>query len=482
MFNDKLKEECGIVGVFNVSNASYLAYLALHALQHRGQEAAGISTNNNGSISTYKNLGLVADVFNKGNFDFESVLDGDIAIGHVRYSTAGPKLDYKQPLLKEEIEKNSQPILANYYEENKLSIVQNGNLTNVEELKEELELEFFTNMDTELFLHLIAKSKKTNYIDKVKEAMRMVEGSYCTIFLNDNYMCVARDHRGFRPLSLAKLGDGYVVASETCAFDLMGATYIRDIKPGELLIFDIKKKTFESIQVLETKANFCVFEYVYFSRADSMVFGKNVYNIREYMGEAVALEDKKNAKNKGLSIEEFFKEGLSKEASHKADIIVVPVPNSAIHSAIGYAKSSGMNIKFALEKSAYVGRSFIEPNNRDLKVKLKLNPIKSMVKGNIIVLVDDSIVRGTTSSIIIKMLKDAGALAVHMRISSPAIKSPCNYGVDTPNKKDLLADLMDKDGICKSINAQSLEYLSISNLSKIVEDSKNFCMDCFKSS
>ena len=440
-----LNEKCAVVGVFDHEEASKLAYFCLHALQHRGQEAAGISSGDGKKLYTIKDRGLVTRVFDEQKL---ATLQGRAAIGHTRYSTAGD-----DSIL------DAQPVFARY-DLGEMSIVHNGNLTNAREVRDALIAKgaiFQTFMDTENLIHLIAKSDEEKLLDRIIDAVQKIDGAYSLVFLSRSKMFAMRDPYGFRPLSLGRVGDGYVVASETCAFDLIGAEFVRDIEPGELLVFE-KSKAPQSIKVFEPTPKHCIFEYVYFARPDSDIFGQNVYLMRKNMGVA-----------------------LAKEKPVEADLIV-PVPDGGIPAAIGYSQESGIPFEMAIMRNHYIGRTFIEPTQemRDLKVKMKLSPIVSMIRGKRVVVIDDSIVRGTTSRRIIRMLKDAGAAEVHMRISSPPTTDPCYYGVDTPDKDKLIAANMSSDEICKYIEADSLAYLSNDALLRSVDATKsNYCTACF---
>ncbi len=439
-----LNEKCAVVGIFNVSNAAKYAYYSLFSLQHRGQEAAGIASSDGEKIYITKDRGLVTQVFDEKKL---KKLIGDSAVGHTRYSTAG-----------EDSVLDAQPIFARY-DLGQIAVVHNGNLTNAKEVREKLIKEgaiFQTFMDTENLIHLIARSDKEHLYDRIIDSVKKIEGAYSMIFLSRKKMFAIRDPYGFRPLSMAKLEDGYVVASETCAFDLIGAEYIRDIKPGEMVVFE-KDKEPRSIQVFEPNPHKCIFEYIYFARPDSDIFGKSVYDVRVKMGRE-----------------------LAKEYPVEADM-VIPVPDSGIAAALGYSKESGIPFEMGIVRNHYVGRTFIEPTQeiRDLKVKMKLNPIKELIEGKRLVVIDDSIVRGTTSKKIVKILKDAGAKEVHMRISSPPTTGPCYYGVDTPTKDELIASSKTIQEIRDFIGANSLAYISIEGLIRSVGDDLSYCMGCF---
>lgn len=440
-----LNEECAVVGIFNHPEASKLAYFSLHAMQHRGQEAAGISSGDGTKLYTIKDRGLVTNVFDEAKL---KTLKGDMAIGHTRYSTAG-----NDSIL------DAQPVHANY-DLGQLSIVHNGNLTNAIDVRFSLIKQgaiFQTFMDTENLIHLIARSDKEKLKDRIIDAIMQIEGAYSLVFLSRSKMFAVRDPYGFRPLSLGRVGDGYVVVSETCAFDLIGAEYLREVEPGEMLIFE-KDKAPQSIKLFEPTPKHCIFEHVYFARPDSNVFGQNVYEMRKNMG-----------------IE------LAKENPVEADM-VIPVPDGGIPSAIGYSQESGIPFEMGIMRNHYVGRTFIEPTQemRDLKVKMKLSPISRLIAGKRVIVIDDSIVRGTTSRRIIRMLKEAGAAEVHMRISSPPTTDPCYYGVDTPDKENLIASNMSADEICSYIEADSLSYLSNDALMRSVNSrDATYCTACF---
>jgi len=439
-----LGEKCSVVGIYNVPEAARYAYFSLFSMQHRGQEAAGIASSDGEKIYIVKNRGLVTQVFDEEKL---RLLVGDAAVGHTRYSTAG-----------EDSVLDAQPIFARY-DLGQIAVVHNGNLTNAKEVRQELIREgaiFQTFMDTENLIHLIARSDKEQLYDRIIEALHRIEGAYSLVFLSRKKMFAMRDPHGFRPLSLAKLGDGWVVASETCAFDLIGAEYVRDVRPGELLVFE-KGKEPRSIQVFEPTPHKCIFEYIYFARPDSKVFGKSVYELRKAMGRE-----------------------LAKEYPVDADM-VVPVPDSGVAAALGYAEESGIPFELGIIRNHYVGRTFIEPTQaiRDLKVKMKLNPIKEVIKGKRLIVIDDSIVRGTTSKKIVNILKEFGAKEVHMRISAPPTTGPCYYGVDTPTKEELIASKMSIEETREYIGADTLAYLSIEGLLRSVGNDQSYCMACF---
>ncbi len=437
---------CSVVGIYNNQNASKLAFYSLFAMQHRGQEAAGISANYNGKIHTIKDRGLVTQIFKEEHFE---ILKGNMAVGHTRYSTAGD-----DSIL------DAQPVFAKYGL-GEISIVHNGNLVNAKEIRDELIKRgaiFQSNMDTENLIHLIAKNyEKPTLKERIIDAVKKIKGAFSLIIMSRTKMFAIRDPFGFRPLSLGKLkSGGYIVASETCAFELVGAEFIRDIKPGEMVVFE--NGEIKSEIIFEPTTKQCVFEYIYFARPDSNVFGKNVYVVRKEMGRE-----------------------LAKELPVKADM-VIPVPDSGVAAALGYSEESGIPFEMGIMRNHYVGRTFIEPTQevRDLKVKMKLSPIMDKIKGKRLVVIDDSIVRGTTSRRIVRMLKEAGAKEVHMRIASPATIGPCYYGVDTPTKEELIASRMSVDEIKDYIEADSLAYLSIDGVVRAIKDKKeNFCFACF---
>jgi len=451
--SDKFRDECGVVAIFANPEAEKLAYLGLHALQHRGQESAGIVTSDGMALHAHKAMGLVADIFTE---DVLSRLRGTLAIGHTRYSTAGDSA-----LL------NAQPIMV---QSNKgmMALAHNGNLVNAQEIRGRLEAQgsiFQTNSDTEVIMHLIALSKEQTLPEAMADALRRVEGAFSLVMISPDRIFAARDPRGFRPLAMGRIRpqagekqDTIVFASETCAFDLIGATYERDVKPGELVVVGPEGLTSRFYSPSPAQSS-CIFEHVYFSRPDSVVFGRPVQVSREELGRE-----------------------LAREAPTEADI-VVPVPDSGVTAAMGYAAESGIPFTFGLIRNHYVGRTFIEPrqNVRDFGVKLKLNPVRSVLAGKRVVLIDDSIVRGTTSRKIVRMIRNSGAREVHMRISCPPTISPCFYGVDTPSKKELIAANKTVDEIREFIGADSLAYLSVEGLKKACGDGEKttYCSACY---
>jgi len=451
--SDKLREECGVIAIYGHPEASKLAYLGLYALQHRGQESAGIAASDGEQLRLHKAMGLVADIFSA---EVLARIQGTLAIGHTRYSTAGDSA-----LL------NAQPIMVEC-SKGKIALAHNGNIINASEIRAGLEQQgsiFQTNSDTEVIVHLIARSREQTLPDAVADSLRRIEGAFSLVMLTPDRVFAARDPRGFRPLVMGRIPaqgahrfDSVVFASETCAFDLIGAVYDREVKPGELVIVGPEgvHSRFYSAQQPQSS---CIFEHVYFSRPDSMVFGRAVQETREAMGRQ-----------------------LAKESPVVGDI-VVPVPDSGVTAAMGFAHESGIPIQFGLIRNHYVGRTFIEPEQRvrDFGVKLKLNPVRSVLAGKRVVLIDDSIVRGTTSKKIVRMVRDAGAKEVHMRISCPPTISPCYYGVDTPSKQQLIAANKSVEEIREYIGADSLAYLSLEGLRKAAGegDERVYCSACY---
>lgn len=440
---------CGVVGVINQPEASTLAYLGLYAQQHRGQESAGIVTLDDDKMRIHHAMGHVADIFSGPVLE---KLKGRMAIGHVRYSTAG-----------ESSIKNCQPFTVNYAH-GSLAVAHNGNIVNAKELRDSFEKEgaiFQSTMDTEVVMHLMAKSRKTDDLSRLKDILPQIKGAFSLLFLTPTHLFAARDPDGFRPLVIGKKGEGYVVASETCALDLLEAEFLREVDPGEIVVFD-DEGGMEShrFALASHKKSHCIFEYVYFARPDSNIFGRDVYEIRKGFGRM-----------------------LAKENPIEADV-VVPVPDSGVPAAIGYAQESGIPFELGLVRNHYVGRTFIEPEQkiRHFGVKVKLNPIADVFKGKRVILVDDSIVRGTTSQKIIRMVRNAGAKEVHLRISSPPTKWPCFYGIDTPSRQELISARKSTDEIRQFIQADSLHYLSVEALYWFEKKEKQgewFCDACF---
>jgi amidophosphoribosyltransferase len=428
--DDHFHDHCGVFGTFGHSEAAKLTYLGLYALQHRGQESAGIASSDGADVHAYKAVGHVQEIFTP---EVLAGLPGDAAIGHTRYSTAG-----------DSVLVNAQPIVIDC-NKGKLALGHNGNLTNASELRRRLEHRgsiFQTTSDTEVIVHLIARSAARNLPAAIADALNQVEGAYSLVILTRDEMYAIRDPRGFRPLVLGRIEGSWTVASETCAFDLIDAEYVREIEPGEMV--RISRSGVESIHFAPPKPHqYCVFEHVYFSRPDSVIFGRPVNESRERLGRLLAREHP------------------------------------------GYAAESGIPFRMALIRNHYVGRTFIEPEQaiRDFGVKLKLNPVRRMIEGKRLILVDDSIVRGTTSRKIVRMVREAGAAEVHMRISGPPTISPCYYGIDTPRREELIAARLSTEEICKFLGADSLGYLSLASLRKAVEDTEGkFCTACYTGS
>jgi amidophosphoribosyltransferase len=450
---DKFREECGVVAIHAHPEAEKLAYLGLHALQHRGQESAGIVTSDGERLHPHKSMGLVADIFTE---EVLTSLRGILAIGHTRYSTAGDSA-----LL------NAQPIMV---QSNKgaIAIAHNGNLVNAHAIRSKLEAQgsiFQTNSDTEVLVHLIALSREQTLPDAIADALRRVEGAFSLVMISRDRIFAARDPRGFRPLAMGRIPaltgekkDTVVFASETCAFDLLGANYERDVKPGELVIVGPEGISSRFYSPSPAQSS-CIFEHVYFSRPDSFVFGRSVDQSRDLMGRQ-----------------------LAREAPADADI-VVPVPDSGNTAALGFSTESGIPFRLGLIRNHYIGRTFIEPSQsvRDFGVKLKLNPVRSLLEGKRVALIDDSLVRGTTSKKIVRLIRNAGATEVHMRISCPPTISPCFYGVDTPSKKHLIAANKTLEEIRAYIGADSLAYLSLEGLKKACGEGEvpTYCSACY---
>jgi amidophosphoribosyltransferase len=442
---DKFKDECGVFGIFGHPEAANMTYLGLYALQHRGQESGGIAASNGAQVRVSRAMGYVADVF-----DSETLagLPGTRAIGHVRYSTAGTS-----QLL------NAQPILIDCAH-GQIAIGHNGNLVNAQELRNELVRQgsiFQSSSDTEVVLHLYARSKAPTIEEAIVESVSQAQGAFSFVLLTRDKLIAVRDPHGFRPLALGRLGDAMVVCSETCAMDLIGATYVRDVDPGEVLV--ISEHGMRSIKPFApAPLAHCVFEHVYFARPDSYVFGKSVNEVRTNLGRILALEHPVNAD------------------------VVVPVPDSGVCAAMGYAEESGVPLRMGLIRNHYVGRTFIEPQSaiRHFGVRVKLNPVKSILDGHRVILIDDSIVRGTTSRKIVKMVRAAGAREVHVRISCPPTISPCFYGIDTPRRSELIAATHTIDEITRYLDADSVAYLSLEGLLTAVgSDRSSYCTSCY---
>jgi len=441
---DKMHEECGVFGIFGHPDAANLTYLGLYALQHRGQESAGIVSSDGKKLHAQKAMGLVADIFSE---DRIKKLPGHMAIGHNRYSTTG-----------ESSAINIQPILVNFALGG-LAVAHNGNIVNAGLLKDELEAYgsiFVMTADTEVIVHLIAQSRAATLHERIVDALRQVQGSYSLLIITEEELIAIRDPHGFRPLSLGELDGASVVASETCAFDLIEATYIRDIAPGEMVVIN-NKGIHSTFPFKQENPSHCIFEFIYFARPDSMVFGQNVYTIRKNFGKQ-----------------------LAHETGIEADV-VIPVPDSGVPAALGYAEEAGIPFDTGLIRNHYIGRTFIEPRQsiRHFGVKIKLNPVRDALKGKRVVVVDDSIVRGTTSKKIIKMIRNAGASEVHLRISSPPTSYPCFYGIDMPTRQELIASSHSIEEIRKYITADTLGYISMEGIQKVVPHRMDYCAACF---
>ncbi|MFL6559271.1 MAG: amidophosphoribosyltransferase [Bacillus sp. (in: firmicutes)] len=444
-----LNEECGIFGVWGHVDAAQLTYYGLHSLQHRGQEGTGIVVSDGSKLKGVKGEGLVSEIFTASAM---KELTGTAAIGHVRYATAGGG-GYE----------NVQPLLF-HSQMGSLALAHNGNLVNVNSLKHQLEAQgsiFQTSSDTEVLAHLMKRSGYSDSRDRAKNALSMLKGAYAYLIMTENELMVALDPHGLRPLSLGCLGDAYIVASETCAFDVIGAEYIRDIRPGELLIINDNGITSEQFAVSTTKA-ICTMEYIYFSRPDSNIQGINVHTARKNLGKRMAVE-----------------------APFEADV-VTGVPDSSISAAIGYAEATGIPYEMGLVKNRYVGRTFIQPSQslREQGVKMKLSPVRGVVEGKRVVMVDDSIVRGTTSRRIVTMLKDAGATEVHVVITSPPIKNPCFYGIDTSTKEELIASDKSIEEMRELIGADTLTFISVEGMIEAIgrkdgDGTSGYCLGCF---
>ena len=446
--DDKPKDECGVFSVFGHPQAAELTYLGLRALQHRGQESAGIVVSDSESFSYHHAMGLVADIFNT---DILAKLSGEMAIGHNRYSTAGSsKIENAQPLVRQ-------------YKRGPLAIAHNGNLINAFRIRSDLEESgsiFSSTSDTEVIAHLIAQSRHVLLEDRIMDALREVRGAYSLIFMGKSIMVGVRDPHAFRPLWLGRLDQAYVLASETCAFDVIEAEPIREVAPGEMVVItsiDEEPKSF-FIGSAELELSQCIFEYIYLARPDSIVFDQLVNRPRREFGRQ-----------------------LARECPVDADI-VIPVPDSATIAAMGYSEELGIPFEFGLHRNPYVGRTFMNPSQeiRDLMVRVKLNPVRNVLEGKRVIVVDDSIMRGTNSRKIVKLIREeGGAKEVHFRVSSPPNKYPCFYGIDTPTRKELIANSWSVEEIQKYIEADSLGYLSIEGMLKCVKSPQNFCTACF---
>jgi len=444
-FDVKPKEECGIFGIYGHKKASNLTYLGLYTLQHRGQESAGIASSDGNHIFRYAGMGKVVDVFKEEHINN---LQGHMAIGHIRYSTTG------SPFLR-----NAQPMRADSLL-GPIILSHNGNLVNAGALRMSLEKDgviFQTSIDTEIIVHIMARSGIDNFLDALIFSLKQIRGAYSLLVMNKNFIYAIRDPNGFRPLVLGKLNETYLIASETCAFDIIDAEYIREIQPGELI--EISKSGIKSyFPFHREKQSLCIFEYIYFSRPDSIIFGKSTYNMRIALGKMLARQDPINAD------------------------IVVPIPDSSTSAALGYSRESKTPYEMCMIRNHYIGRTFIEPSQkiRDFGAKLKYNVVKSTVEGKRIIIVDDSIMRGTTMRKIIKMFRRAGAVEIHIRISAPPTKFPCFYGIDIPTRKELIASSHSIEEIRKYLRVESITYLSIESLLEAVKSPEmKFCKACF---
>jgi len=446
MLDEMVHDNCGVFGILGHAQAAELTYLGLYALQHRGQESAGIVTSNKRQFHMHKAMGQVSEVFSEdGNI---ARLAGKSSIGHTRYSTTGASSLT-----------NIQPFMITNRSKN-LAIAHNGNLTNSVELKRKLDSRgciFQTTSDTEIILHLVAVSKKKTRLEQICDALGKIRGAYSLLFLTDDSIIAARDPHGFRPLALGRFRNAYVVASETCAFDIIGARYVRDIQPGEVLEITTKKLD-SSLLHKNSRHAFCIFEYIYFSRPDSRIFGENVDKVRRRLGRLLARE-------------------------HPVDAdIVIGIPDSANTATLGFAEESGIKFEIGLIRNHYVGRTFIDPQQsiRDLDVRLKFNAVKGVLENKRVVVVDDSIVRGTTSKKLVKMIHDAGAREIHFRVSSPPIISPCFFGIDMPTREELIASSMSVEMIEEYLGVDSLRYLSLEGMLSMPSLPKaTFCHGCF---
>jgi amidophosphoribosyltransferase len=443
--SDKIKENCGVFGIFGHKDAARLVYLGIYALQHRGQESAGIAIADGSKIDCYKGMGLVSEVFNE---EILATLKGHLAVGHIRYSTSGSS----------EL-KNAQPFVVDYFQ-GSVAIAHNGNLVNIQSLREKLGAHgsiFQSTMDSEVIVHLLARANEDTFEKRLIKALKQVKGAYSLLVMNKDQLIGVRDPHGFRPLCLGVLDGSYVFASETCALDLIRAEYLREIEPGELVIVD--KKGLRSLKPFpKTSPTQCIFEYIYFARPDSLAYGESVYRIRKNLGRE-----------------------LAKESPVDADI-VVPMPDSGNCAALGFSEISGIPFEMGFIRNHYVGRTFIQPSQpvRDLGVKIKINPVRDVIKGQRVVVIEDSIVRGTTSRTRMKNLREAGAREVHMRVSCPPHRYPCFYGIDFPTREELIASSHSPEEIRKYLGLDSLGYLSTEGMIKSMPFKKHeFCLSCF---
>ena len=444
--NDKPKEECAVVGVYGHPKAAYYTYLGLYALQHRGQESSGIVSNDQGKFYKHVDLGLVADVFS----DIHNLekLKGNTAIGHNRYSTTGST----QPI-------NAQPLVVSS-KDGPMAISHNGNFVNSQELREELENEgaiFQTTTDTEIVMHLLARSKKPTIVEKIKDSLSQIKGAYSIAILTKDELIAIKDPRAFRPLCIGRKGSAYIVASESCALDIMDAEIAREVEPGEIVVIDQNGLTSFWLDE-KTERSACIFEFIYFSRPDSWIFGEKVDKARRRLGKTLALENPVEADR------------------------IISVPDSSNTAALGYAQESGIKFEIGLIRNHYIGRTFIHPvqSMRDFSVRIKFNPVQGILKDKSVIIVEDSIVRGTTLKLLARMIRKAGAKEIHVRVSSPPIRFPCYYGMDFPTKEELIANNMSVDQIRKYLEVDSLTYLSMDGLLNSVPHEKGeYCTACF---
>lgn len=446
-WEDKPRESCGVFGVYGHPDAVQLTYLGLYALQHRGEESAGIVSSDGKKMYAHRGMGLVADVFDETSLQS---LKGHLSIGHTRYSTTGSSLL-----------KNAQPILVDY-SRGPLAVAHNGNLVNAEMLRAELEAHgsiFQTTVDSEIILHLLANPQYVRREEALLDTVRRIKGAYTLVFLAEDELIGVRDPNGFRPLCLGRLGEAYILASENCALDLIGATFIREIEPGEVVFINSKGlHATKAFSPQEIKPSYCIFEHVYFARPDSTIFSETVHQVRQNLGRQ-----------------------LAREHPVEADI-VIPVPDSGNSAALGYSLESGIPFEFGMTRNHYIGRTFIQPTQgiRDFKVKVKFNPIQEVLRGKRVVVVDDSIIRGTTSKARVKSLFDVGAKEVHLRVSCPPSRNPCFYGIDFPTQKELIAVNHTVEEIRKFLGVTSLGYLSLEGLlSTVKEPKEHYCTACF---
>ena len=444
--NDKPKEECAVVGVYGHPKAAYYTYLGLYALQHRGQESSGIVSNDQGKFYKHVDLGLVADVFS----DIHNLekLKGNTAIGHNRYSTTGST----QPI-------NAQPLVVSS-KDGPMAISHNGNFVNSQELREQLENEgaiFQTTTDTEIVMHLLARSKKPTIVEKIKDSLSQIKGAYSIAILTKDELIAIKDPRAFRPLCIGRKGGAYILASESCALDIMDAEIVREVEPGEIVVIDQNGLTSFWLDE-KTERSACIFEFIYFSRPDSWIFGEKVDKARRRLGKTLALENPVEADR------------------------IISVPDSSNTAALGYAQESGIKFEIGLIRNHYIGRTFIHPvqSMRDFSVRIKFNPVQGILKDKSVIIVEDSIVRGTTLKLLARMIRKAGAKEIHVRVSSPPIRFPCYYGMDFPTKEELIANNMSVDQIRKYLEVDSLTYLSMDGLLNSVPHEKGeYCTACF---